>query len=229
MNPSATRRRNRAVIPVLVGVVAVLAAFARRDYRRWQSLGEGGVPWGLRGWLTVTRLRIAVTGCDTRDVSSYPRGAEHPLLRDLPERSDRPQIAPHPVPHRQTGDGSPAHIMVDLAELFDGQRDSRDDVVEQESRFERHHPALFVPSSVERGFSATGEIAHFHRPQGSLHLHLSPDDTRIVVERGWGEFHPLAGRSHRLPATCTLIYAPRDGIELDVVGRILAATLDRAG
>lgn len=122
MNPSATRRRNRAVIPVLVGVVAVLAAFARRDYRRWQSLGEGGVPWGLRGWLTVTRLRIAVTGCDTRDVSSYPRGAEHPLLRDLPERSDRPQIAPHPVPHRQTGDGSPAHVMVDLAELFDGQR-----------------------------------------------------------------------------------------------------------
>ncbi|RFU84030.1 hypothetical protein DY218_25255 [Streptomyces triticagri] len=210
-----------------LGAVTAAAVLVRRDYRRWQSLGEGGIPWGVRGWIKMTGLRLRAG--DPLDVAGFPDGAEHPDLKALPQRGARPRIAPHPVPHRQLDQDAPSGMLDRLQEVFDGELRARDgEVEERQSQFELHNPAFFVPAAVRRGDSVTGEVAHFHRPQGSLHLHLHPADVRPVVERGWGELHGLAGRLANLPASYTLLYAPRDAAELDAVRTILRATLDRA-
>lgn len=202
-----------------------VGALAARDYRQWKALGEGGIPWGLRGWMRVTRLRLTMG--DPLGVSDFGRGQEHPLIRDLPVRSGtRPVVAPHPVPHRQRNENAAPEILAELTEIFDRELNRRTDVEEQQSTFERHHPALYVPSLVDRGESPTGEVAHFHRPQGSMHLHLNPSDARIVVERGWAELHGLSGSM--VPASYVLVYSPRDREDLNAVTRILEATLDWA-
>lgn len=199
---------------------------ARRDYRAWHDLGEGGVPWGLSGWLTVTRLRLRQR--DPFDVSPFPSGAEHPELVDLDPRGERPKVAPHPIPHRQLNGETPPGMLADLQALFAEELARRTPQIEErESGYERHHPALYARAMVRDGRSATGEIGHFHRPQGSLHLHLNPADARVVIERGWGELHGLVGQ-RTLPTTYTLLYAPRNARDLDGVRRILRATLDWA-
>jgi hypothetical protein len=74
-----TRRLGAALA---VAAVLGVAELARRDYRAWIALGEGGVAPGARGWLKVTALRLAAA--DPTDLSRLPTGAAHPRLRDLP-------------------------------------------------------------------------------------------------------------------------------------------------
>lgn len=74
-------------------------------------------------------------------------------------------------------------------------------------------------------FMAGREFAHIHPlPDGSLHLSLTPDDAREVLARGWGEEHPMV-RAGVLPPGIVMIYAPRTEPELDVVMRIVQASL----
>lgn len=67
------------------------------------------------------------------------------------------------------------------------------------------------------------EIAHLHGSDGSLHLTLHPADAKLVIEKGWGERHPLAGRGSFVPKGFMLIYAPRRPEELEVVADIVRA------
>lgn len=39
-----------------------------------------------------------------------------------------------------------------------------------------------------------GEIAHVHAIDGSFHMSLHLDDVKELLEKGWGQRHPLAGR-----------------------------------
>lgn len=41
------------------------------------------------------------------------------------------------------------------------------------------------------------ELVHLHMIDGSLHMTLSPQDARVVVEKKWGELHRLAGVAYR--------------------------------
>lgn len=79
-------------------------------------------------------------------------------------------------------------------------------------------PALFKNSTSSASTSLSnvylsgtkGEFCHVHMHDGSLHLITSPTDARIILKKGWGELHPLAGllyRSHWLGA---LRYTPFD-------------------
>ena len=64
--------------------------------------------------------------------------------------------------------------------------------------------------------------------QGSLHLCLTLRDAAAVLASGWGERHLLAGKtmgSARIPRGLVLVYAPRDGAEVDVALRVLKASL----
>lgn len=49
----------------------------------------------------------------------------------------------------------------------------------------------------------------------------------LVIEKGWGERHPLSGVSNiiPLPKEYLIIYAPRDEEELEVVERIMLAAV----
>jgi hypothetical protein len=41
------------------------------------------------------------------------------------------------------------------------------------------------------------ELAHIHLSEGSLHVALSPQDARRVIEKKWGELHRLSGLFYR--------------------------------
>jgi hypothetical protein len=78
-----------------------------------------------------------------------------------------------------------------------------------------HHPAAFLRGS---------EFAHVHpASDGSFHMILSAQDCSHVLERGWGELHPLAAAG-KIHPTVIMIYAPRDEDEIDVVLSIVAAS-----
>lgn len=68
------------------------------------------------------------------------------------------------------------------------------------------------------------EFAHFHpAPDFSLHLTLPPYAADEVLAGGWGEAHYLVSHGD-LPATHLMIYAPRDGAEVEAVWKILQAS-----
>ncbi|MGB1340179.1 MAG: hypothetical protein ACPG5H_07900, partial [Cycloclasticus pugetii] len=72
------------------------------------------------------------------------------------------------------------------------------------------------------------EFAHIHPAyDGSLHMALSEEDFKTVIDKQWGERHPLAGKGP-IPETIALVYAPRDIEEIDTVMKIVNASLKNA-
>ncbi|KAI0200569.1 hypothetical protein F4808DRAFT_428339 [Astrocystis sublimbata] len=65
-----------------------------------------------------------------------------------------------------------------------------------------------------------GEIYHPHR-DGTSHVILHPEDSKRVIEAGWGERHPFC----TVPVELNIIYAPRHEGELQVVRQILQAAV----
>ncbi|MCJ1317133.1 hypothetical protein MMC15_002455 [Xylographa vitiligo] len=68
------------------------------------------------------------------------------------------------------------------------------------------------------------EIVHLHTTEASMHLTLHPSDAAMVIRRGWGERHPLAGRGPWVPKGFMMVYAPRNKEELDVMTSIIKAS-----
>lgn len=65
------------------------------------------------------------------------------------------------------------------------------------------------------------EFAHFHpHPDYSMHLGLPQNDAEIIINKGWGEWHPLIKRGF-LPPNIIMMYAPRNQEELEVAKFIL--------
>jgi hypothetical protein len=87
--------------------------------------------------------------------------------------------------------------------------------------------ALFLPECEacnEAAFLRGREFAHIHPPSdGSFHMILSEADCAHVLDRGWGELHPLAVAG-KIQPTVTMIYAARDESETDLVLEIAAAS-----
>ncbi|KAL2845703.1 hypothetical protein BJY01DRAFT_177872 [Aspergillus pseudoustus] len=76
--------------------------------------------------------------------------------------------------------------------------------------------------------TCNGEVCHSHPSDGSLHLTLHPADVKVVIERGWGQRHPLARDdwwwvTRFVPAGFVMIYAPRNAEELKCVIEIIRA------
>jgi len=87
--------------------------------------------------------------------------------------------------------------------------------------------AFHLPGTPERAldaFMVGHEFAHLHPERdGSLHLTLPPAEVEGVIENGWAERHPLAGR-HGLPSNIVMVYGPRDNDELEVVEDLVRAS-----
>ena len=207
-------------------------AWAIGDYRAWRALGPGGLPSTWRGWLETTRLRTIKRNPLALDALKAAKDAAGDIatLADLPSRHGaRPRVGPHPVPHRQLTDHAPPDLRASLAEAF-AQR-VRADANRLElvrSHFEKHTLAVTArPECCVHAVAqaACGEAGHVHPSDGSMHMILSPSDACVVIERGWGELHGLAGHAFDLPSTYTLIYAPRDDAEAVTIMRILDAAI----
>jgi phospholipase/carboxylesterase len=73
-------------------------------------------------------------------------------------------------------------------------------------------------------FMVGREFAHLHpRHDGSLHMMLPPEIVDRVIEHGWAERHPLAGK-HGLTDNIVMVFGPRDEAEFEVVKDLLLAS-----
>jgi len=56
-----------------------------------------------------------------------------------------------------------------------------------------------------------------------MHLTLHPSDAALVISNGWGERHPLAGRGPWVPKGFTMVYAPRNHEEVEILTEVVRA------
>lgn len=150
---------------------------------------------------------------------------DDPRREWIPVRAgDRPRTTPDD-PHRQLTQIAPRHLqeeVVDRARQMPGTFVCPSLVSLPGSR-------AFVlddstPPPAFQVFMIAREFAHIHPPvDGSLHMVLPPHIVRQVVERGWGEQHPVA-KMGLIPPTTLMIYGPRDAGELEVVMTLLTAS-----
>ncbi len=146
----------------------------------------------------------------------------------LPGRPGDPPNVTSGIPHIQRDQNSSGEVFDELVTWAF----SLDGVVPQPSRASlpgaraltvaRDLPANPVAMIVDR------EFAHIHPEPagGSLHLRLPLGPAAEVVGQGWGEYHPFA-RNGTLPGL-VMVYAPRDGEDLDVVKAIIEASVSYA-
>jgi len=72
------------------------------------------------------------------------------------------------------------------------------------------------------------EFAHFHpHPDYSLHLGLTLNDTQTVIDKGWGELHPVVHKGW-LPANFIMLYAARNEEEVTISKLIIQQSYDFA-
>ncbi len=221
------------IVAVTALVLLAVSAWTVWDYRSWYDLGPAGVPHNFQGWLQVTEWRLFNSnGAFDESVFSGRIGkpGDNALLKDLPKRvGERPVVDPHPIPHRQITQRSEQDIRKYLHERFDAVVGENSDVVEWgPSHVENGTDGILLknpdpgnPSIVKT--RVWGEVGHIHSVDGSLHLVLSPSDTKTVIDAGWGEMYRMVGQ--RAPLTYTLIYAPRTMEEVELATKMLQAAI----
>ncbi|KAM5445852.1 hypothetical protein MaudCBS49596_007141 [Microsporum audouinii] len=211
-------------------LIALFIRRARAGYLEFLSLGPGGTPSTPMGYLRICLLSIFTL----RDPMKPPHLPEtlNPqagILKYLPTRAGpRPRVAGI-IPHRQvTQRATPAMYTALKAEIKKLALSNSDRLYEGTSCFEKHSIGLFTPLDLTSRVTCNGEICHAHPIDGSIHMTLHPADVKLVIERGWGERHPLARDSwwwifRLVPTGFIMIYAPRSTEELNSVVQIIHA------
>ncbi|OJD38809.1 uncharacterized protein BKCO1_4000211 [Diplodia corticola] len=242
--PSATTTTTTPFVLALALALALLLPTAtyliHRDYRAFLSLGAGGTPQTfLSGYLRVKLLSVFALS-SPRSPAPVPadlRQTGYLVGSSLPaRRGPRPTVVGI-APHRQTtqragamdgaasAEGASAYAML-AARLRALARDPANHLAEGTSCFEKHGTGLFSTRPLTR--TCRGEVCHVHGSDGSLHMTLYPGDAKLVIERGWGERHPIARGgffSRFVPRHFVMVYAPRDEGEVAVVARIVGAAV----
>lgn len=200
------------------------------DYDNFLSLGPGGTPSTFLGYLKITYLRLFALSDPYKPATFsekiYPTVGYYQRSHSwLPERTGpRPKIAGI-APQRQLNQPG-------CSKMYQLLRISLENLAAKHpnsfrvgtSCFEKKGLALFALNPINP--TCRGEICHVHHSDRSMHMNLHPDDAKVVLENGWGERHPLARGGWMkayVPREFIMIYAPRDRMELDVVGRIIEA------
>lgn len=206
-----------------------------KDYQDWVALGLGGIPHTLDGYRTVKMLGKQMR--DPLDVNRIAGDIGKPgdvkVLVDLPKRAGtKPHIAPFAVPHRQMDQHNDTVTRNKQKQIFDSQVSNTNyNLMYKMSYLERHSPGIFLKDSAAGNQTVVpvshAEVGHIHPTDGSMHIILSPSDTKEVIEKGWGELHGLAGGG---PAAKTymMVYSPRNDMELEVTKKILEAAVKYA-
>jgi Family of unknown function (DUF5519) len=206
-----------------------------QDYLNWVALGVGGLPHTLEGYRTLKQLTSQMK--DPLDISRIAGDIGKPgdvkTLFDLPKRQGpKPIIAPYAVPHRQMDQHNDTAIRALQKKIFDDEiANSNNTLIYKTSYLERNSPGIFLKDSASGNQTVVAvshaEIGHIHMFDGSMHIILSPADTKEVIEKGWGELHGLAGQG-RAAKTYMMIYSPRNDMELGITKKILEAAIKYA-
>jgi hypothetical protein len=211
----------------------ILGDEAYRDYQNWVALGVGGIPHTLEGYRRVKLLGSQMGNPLDLTMIKADMGSAGDVraLPNLPKRKgQRPTIAPFAVSHRQTNQHNDTVTRSNQKKIFDAQvSDSGERLAYKMSFFEKQSPAIFLADSASGNPTLMplthAEIGHIHPTDGSMHMILSPSDTKTVIEQGWGELHGLAGKGNSMAKTYLMIYAPRDRRELEVTKKLLEAAV----
>lgn len=144
------------------------------------------------------------------------------MLEIRHRQGERPLTNPQP-PHLQLSEQSPRAVYNALNDwafnTFDLVREEPTRISVPTSRALWLHESVEATSEVFMPPPGSREFAHTHK-DGSMHLMLSPEEEKIVMDAGWGELHPWHHRGVRE----ILIYAPRDTGELETVQAIVSAS-----
>ena len=150
-------------------------------------------------------------------------------LSTLPKREgELPRTNPN-MPHQQVSQNAPVQMQEALfarvAEL-PGVVVGRSHVSVPGAR--AFHLDEASAAGPQEAFMIGTEFAHLHpSDDGSLHLILPEALAREVIERGWGEFHPLVQQG-LMPPTNLMVFGPRDEAELEAVWQIVQAAYANA-
>jgi hypothetical protein len=210
--------------------LAPLPFIIYNDYENFLNLGPGGTPSTFLGYLKIAYLRLfALSDPYTPATFSekiYPVAGYYQRAHTwLPERTGpRPKIAGI-APQRQLDQqGCPQMYQILRTSLENLAVRHPNFFRVDTSCFEKKGLALFARDPINP--TCRGEICHVHHSDRSMHMNLHPDDAKVVLEKGWGERHPLARGGWMkayVPREFIMVYAPRDRRELDVVCRIIEA------
>jgi len=200
------------------------------DYLNFLNLGPGGTPSTFAGYTKLTFLRLFALSDPytpprkTLDINP-PVGYYQRAQSWLPKRNGpRPTIAGI-APQRQIDQSGCAEMYQLLRTSLENLAIKHPDLlVTGTSCFEKKGLALFARKTINA--TCRGEICHVHDSDRSLHMNLHPDDCQVILEKGWGERHPLSKggwMSRYVPQQFVMVYAPRSRMELEVVCRIIEA------
>ncbi|KAF5666024.1 hypothetical protein FCIRC_10345 [Fusarium circinatum] len=233
-----TPQTQRLAIAAAAGVIIGIPVFriAAEDYRGYLALGPGGPPHNLIGWIGQILLKPLKkepfhTSCYTEKACEKAGPNGHVAFlseEDVPLReAPRPTIGTWTAPSRQLTDTAEKSLIEACGYqsfLSSLASSSSSKLKIATSLAERRGPALFVASEKPPHPIAKrtgGEIGHMHGSDGSMHINLAPKDAKLVLEKGWGQRHPLSGTVLYLGNV--MVYAPRNEAELDVVKNITRA------
>ncbi|EGP91452.1 uncharacterized protein MYCGRDRAFT_66678 [Zymoseptoria tritici IPO323] len=167
---------------LLVAATLVPASkYIQQDYHEFLSLGPGGTPSTIPGYLRIKALSCFALR-DRYRPPPVPKHEQRPhgYLSSLPARN-RPRPETRGIaPHRQVTQTVTAEVYDSLdsaVHRLANRSDGR--LVMGKSCFEKHSIALFSTSPVRR--TCRGEIAHAHPSDGSMHLTLGVEDAKMVL------------------------------------------------
>jgi len=228
--------------PLSVAATSVLLILGPLLYNNWQaylSLGPGGLPYNVKGWMLALFLKLferKTTTVQEYDLDEYK--GQWLQSEGLPKRNGpRPDSGPH-IPVRQFNQFAPEVMKQRLDEMVKRLVASNPTIVAFETSPHETlnkgimiHPSL--PSPHKTAEIALREIAHVHPIDHSMHIFMAPQDCKTLITHGWGERHKLSGsypmrfinRTSYLPKEYVWLYAPRDERELAVVEQILIASI----
>lgn len=202
----------------------------RNDYHNFINLGPGGTPptpagYARLAWYRIFALRDPFSP-PPRDPSQLPSAG---ILRQqpLPYRPGPRPVVAGLAPQRQLNQSgcSAANKALKLA-ISELSARLPQKFITATSCLEKHGFALFARHPLN--VCGNGEVCHIHTSDKSMHLNLHPDDIKEVLEKGWGQRHPMAwtGWVHTpVPSTFVMIYAPRDESDLRIVLKIIESAI----
>ncbi|KAL3470608.1 hypothetical protein BJX99DRAFT_264079 [Aspergillus californicus] len=216
--------------------------FIRKDYHAFIALGPGGTPSTPAGYLRICILRLVTLrnpfSPPSIPATLYPKTG-YLTRHTLPQRTGPRPIVVGIAPQRQLSQkASPAVYDALASEIRRFAHTHPNTLYTSTSCFEKHSTGIFyhlpdpIPQQHQKKrphnhrITCNGEVCHSHPSDGSLHLTLHPADVKLVLERGWGQRHPLARDdwwwvTRIVPSGFVMIYAPRNEEEIKVVGEII--------
>jgi hypothetical protein len=216
------------IVALALSLPMITAFYIHKDYCAFLSLGPGGTPATPLGYLKIKLLSLICLRDPLRPIAIPPhfrpqkgyfadnalpaRKGSKPLIRG---------IAPQRQQTQKSGEGIYGCLVKKIKALAS---DPRNRLMERTSCFEKHSSGLFTSVPITR--TCGGEICHAHPSDGSMHMTLHPADANLLIEKGWGERHPLArgGWCRKfVPREFMLVYAPRDEEEVEVIAKVIAA------